>query len=254
MEYKKTINYIIQILKGESKKVIRELIRERELYTKCEQFEEASKVQQKIKAMNTITKPVKKPFEYEKNPNLKTDLRKKELEDLKNCLTAAGLNVEHLKKIECFDVSTIQGTNSTASMIVFINGEKDSGQYRRFKIKTVGSITKPNDFAMMEETLMRRFNHKEWEFPCLIIVDGGKGQISSAKKILDAKNLEIPLIGLAKREETIIVPVFSDKKFMEIRLSRNSNALKLIMRIRDEAHRFAITYHRKLRSKSFLDH
>jgi len=100
---------------------------------------------------------------------------------------------------------------------------------------------------MMEEVLQRRLHHAEWPYPDLIIVDGGKGQVSTAVKVLQNLNLKIPIIGLAKKEETIIT---SD--FKEIVLPKNSDALKLIMRIRDEAHRFAITYHRKLRSKSFL--
>ena len=129
-------------------------------------------------------------------------------------------------------------------MTVLTNGQKDTSSYRKFKIRYTKN--EPNDFAMMEEILVRRFNHPEWPFPDLLVVDGGKGQVSVALKVLNQKNLEIPLIGLAKREETIVT---SDLK--EINLSKDSPALLLIMRIRDEAHRFAITYHRNLRSKGF---
>lgn len=100
---------------------------------------------------------------------------------------------------------------------------------------------------MMEEVLQRRLKHSEWQYPDLIIVDGGRGQVSSALKVLSTIGLNIPLIGLAKKEETIIT-----SNLQEISLPRESDALKLIMRIRDEAHRFAITYHRKLRSKNFV--
>jgi excinuclease ABC subunit C len=122
----------------------------------------------------------------------------------------------------------------------------------------------PNDFAMMKEVLERRLKHIEWEFPDLIIVDGGRGQISSALKVLQENSLNIPLIGLAKREETIIMPLKQNNKsstetaivgelsFREILLPKSSPSLHLVMRIRDEAHRFAITYHKKLRSKSAL--
>ena len=97
---------------------------------------------------------------------------------------------------------------------------------------------------MMQETLTRRLRHPEWPQPSLIVVDGGKGQITSALKALEETNTVYPVIGLAKREETIIT---SD--FQEILLPKNTGALQLIMRIRDEAHRFALTYHRKLRQK-----
>jgi excinuclease ABC subunit C len=97
---------------------------------------------------------------------------------------------------------------------------------------------------MMREVLERRLKHSEWPAPSLLVIDGGKGQVSSVKETLTELKLNIPLIGLAKREETIIT---SD--FKEIRLPKNSKALHLIMRLRDEAHRFAITYHKKLRSK-----
>lgn len=244
-EYKKTILYILQILRGQSKKVMKKLEKERNGLTNKELFEEAREVQKQLDALYAVTQPVKRPFEYEQNPNLKVDLRYQELEWLKKHLHNAGVFVEKLSKIECYDISTIQGAFSTASLVVFTDGEKNSSLYRRFRIKTVGSISKPNDFAMMREVLQRRFRHEEWEFPNLIIVDGGKGQISSALEILTRNNLSIPLVGLAKREETIIT---SD--FKEIVLPKSSPALQLVMRIRDEAHRFAITYHRKLRLKA----
>ncbi|MGK5093999.1 SdrD B-like domain-containing protein, partial [Deltaproteobacteria bacterium TL4] len=126
---------------------------------------------------------------------------------------------------------------AVGSMTVLTNGKKNTSLYRKFKIRYTKEES--NDFAMMEEVLRRRFNHPEWPFPDLLVVDGGKGQVSVALKVLKRKNLEIPLIGLAKREETIIT---SDLK--EIHLPKDSKGLLLIMRIRDEAHRFAITYHR----------
>jgi excinuclease ABC subunit C len=101
---------------------------------------------------------------------------------------------------------------------------------------------------MMEEVITRRFKHNEWEFPDLIIVDGGKGQISSTLKVLVRENIKIPVVGLAKHEEIIITA-----NFKEIKLPKNSKQLHLVMRIRDEAHRFAITYHKKLRSKSIYN-
>ena len=246
-EYKKTIRHIIDFLKGNTKKIIRDLIKERIVASKSEQFEKAKIIQNKIIAIELITSPsYKNTFDSDINPNFSEDLRKKETSDLKKVLIKNKVGVKALVKIECYDISNISGTNATGSLVVFTNGEKDSKWYRRFKIKLNNG---PDDFAMMKEVISRRMKHKEWPMPDLIIVDGGKGQVSSAlKAIKQFNNLAIPVIGLAKREETIIT---SD--FKEILLPKDSDAIKLIMRIRDEAHRFAITYHRKLLSKNFLN-
>lgn len=244
--YSKNIKYLIRFLEGDARSVIKDLEKERDYLSKKEEFENAQKIQKQIDAINLIINPVKKPFEYDTNPNLLSDIRATELKELKNTLKDAGIKNSSLGRIECFDISNISGKLATGSMVVFINGEKDTSLYRRFKINplTVG----PNDFAMMEEVLQRRIRHlTDWGVPDLIIVDGGKGQISSAVKALKENKLMIPVIGLAKREEIIITSGF---KF--IRLPKDSNGLKLLMRIRDEAHRFAITYHKKLRSRLFL--
>ena len=210
-----------------------------------EDFEKASLLQNKIAAIALVTDPFYKTrLDLDINPNLISDLREKEIQDLTNILNKNCIYVKSLKRIECFDISNTSGTNSTGSMVTFINGEKNSSWYRKFKIKTLNG---PNDFGMIEEVLKRRLNHKEWSYPDLIIVDGGKGQVSTGVKVLQNIDLKIPIIGLAKKEETIVT---SDLK--EINLPQDSSALKLIMRIRDEAHRFAITYHHKLRSKSLF--
>ena len=241
--YRKTILHIIDFLNGKTKKVTDELEKERDLFSKNEDFEQAQDVQKKIDSIKLITSNVYKPFEYELNPNLRIDVIYKELDDLKDILIKNGVKVSDLNRIECYDISNTSGLNATGSMVVFTNGEKDTSSYRRFKIKKFYG-NKPNDFAMMQEVLGRRLKHKEWLTPSLIIVDGGKGQISSVKEVLDRIKADIPLVGLAKREETIITA-----DFKEIKLPKNSKSLHLVMRLRDEAHRFAITYHKKLRSK-----
>ena len=244
--YKNNIKHIIQFFEGNTKKIIKELENERDIFTKNEDFEEAGKIQKKIDAINLITTKKHNPFEYEINPNLKSDLRSKEIKELTNALNENGVNTKSLNRIECYDISNISGVHATGSMVVFTNGEKDGDNYRRFKIKRPPRVI-PNDFAMMREVIKRRLTHKEWGKPDLIIVDGGKGQISSAMKALFEAEVDIPIIGIAKREETIIT---SD--FKSIRLAKNSDALNLVKRIRDEAHRFAITYHKKLRSKYLI--
>lgn len=171
-------------------------------------------------------------------------------------------------RIECYDISTLQGQHTVASMVVFAKGVARKSDYRRFKIKTLGD--KPDDFAAMEEVLRRRFTRMRDEgygvkkapgqkqetvnpwamVPDLIIIDGGKGQLNAALKILTEFDLReaIPLVSLAKREEEIFVPGQSQP----ILLPRNSQSLYLVQRIRDEAHRFAIGYNRSLRRKAGL--
>ncbi|MDO8583157.1 MAG: excinuclease ABC subunit UvrC [bacterium] len=244
-EYKKTIKHIIDFLSGNTRKIIRDLKKERKIASGNEEFEKADLIQNKINAIELITKPFYSNFfDPYINPNFIEDLRKKEIDELKEILNKNNVNVQKLERIECYDISNISGTNATGSMVVFTNGEKDSDWYRRFRIRLNKG---PDDFSMMQEVLQRRIKHAEWPTPDLIIVDGGKGQISSASKVLNNLGVKISLIGLAKREETIIT-----SEFKEISLPEDSAALKLVMRIRDEAHRFAITYHRHLRSKNLL--
>jgi excinuclease ABC subunit C len=156
-------------------------------------------------------------------------------------------------RMECFDISNIQGTNAVGSMVVFDFARPRKDQYRKFKIRKMDT---PDDFAMMNEMLERRLKRsleekegKAWPMPDLIIIDGGKGQLSTAVSVLRRHDLtHTPVIGLAKRLEEIFLP----GKPKPIRLPENSIALYLLQRIRDEAHRFAIAYHRKLRSKGAI--
>ncbi len=153
-------------------------------------------------------------------------------------------------RMECYDISHIQGTNTVASMVTFINGVKKRSEYRKFKVKSTEG--KPDDFLSMKEVLTRRLNHlgeEKWEKPDLIIIDGGKGQLSSVMKIIEELGIkDIDVVSLAKKNEEIFLP----NKSKPVLLPRNSSALFLFQRIRDEAHRFAITFHRKLRSKSMV--
>lgn len=184
-------------------------------------------------------------------------LRKGSL-SLKNDLQAAeelqqALGLEHpLERMDCFDISHTQGSETVASMVVFRNGTSSKKDYRRYKI--VSAEGKPDDFKSMQEVVYRRYRDYE-DLPSLVVIDGGKGQLSSALEVIRGLGLDdLPVVGLAKREEEIFKPHQSES----IMLDREGAALHLIQRIRDEAHRFAITYHRKLRGKrnlvSVLDH
>ena len=153
-------------------------------------------------------------------------------------------------RMECYDISHIQGTNTVASMVTFINGLSKKSEYKKFKIKSTEG--KPDDFLSMKEVLTRRLSRlgeKGWDKPDLIIIDGGKGQLSSVMKVVEDMGVTgIDFVSLAKRQEEVFLP----HKSKSILLPRESSALFLIQRIRDEAHRFAITFHRKLRSKNSL--
>lgn len=153
-------------------------------------------------------------------------------------------------RVECYDISHIQGTNTVASMVVFINGLPAKSEYRKFKIKTV-EVGKPDDFQSMKEVLSRRLARlDEANYPDLIIIDGGKGQLSSVMQIVEEMGIsDINFVSLAKREEEIFVPHQS----RPVIFPKNSEQLYFFQRIRDEAHRFAITFHRKLRQKSTLE-
>ncbi len=162
-----------------------------------------------------------------------------------------GLKI-YPRSMECYDISNISGVDKVGSMVVFIDGEADRNSYRRFKIKTVEGA---NDFASLQEVLTRRLQklgtEEEEKFPRpdLIIIDGGKGQLSSVKEIFDKMQIdEIELVSLAKREEEVFTLYRDDS----IKIPHRDYALKMLQRIRDEAHRFAITYFRNIHSKRNL--
>jgi excinuclease ABC subunit C len=181
------------------------------------------------------------------------------LEAMTNLAKALGMKRLPIR-IEGYDISNISGQETVASMVVLSDGRPDKSQYRKFRMRLQG---KPDDFAMMQEVLWRRFKRGLSEreemkttgrggkfsvFPDLILVDGGKGQVSAARKVLDELNLDIPLAGLAKKNEEIYLPGCEEP----LVLPRDSGALYLVMRLRDEAHRFALAYHRRLRGQRGL--
>lgn len=161
------------------------------------------------------------------------------LEELKQILNLDSIP----QRIESFDISNIQGVDSIGSMVVFTNGKKDKKEYRRYKIKTVIG---PNDYDSMAEIVERRL--KYGDFPDLMLLDGGKGQVSAVKKILDKYNVEIPLWGMYKDDKHRTKGLISQEK--EIELDRTSNLYRFVASIQEEVHNYAISYHRSLRNKS----
>lgn len=179
--------------------------------------------------------------------NKKKD-RKGILESLKT-----KLNLKNIPyRIEGYDISNISGTNSVCSMVVFINGTKASKHYRKFKIK---EVVGPNDFASLKESIIRRLeklSSDDISFsskPDLILIDGGKGQIGTCRDIIKSYNKDIDVISLAKKQEEIFV----EDNLLSVKLSKDDDGLKLLQKVRDEAHRFAITFHRKLRKKKQIE-
>ncbi len=189
-------------------------------------------------------------YRAEQMKNLEIKNPERHTERLMNAMQKELHLTHQPRHIECFDNSNLQGTNPVASCVVFRDGKPSRKEYRHFNVKTVVG---PDDFASMREIVYRRYSRlleEGAELPDLIIVDGGKGQLSSAYEVLCALGIEnrVPIVGLAKRIEEIFFP--SDP--MPYYLSRTGEPLKVVCHIRDEAHRFGITFHRQKRSKAFI--
>jgi excinuclease ABC subunit C len=247
-EYKSNIRQIKSILDGKIDKVMKNLRSEMEKYSRSEQFEKASGVRDKIQKLEYITKPQIPAEFYIQNPNLVGEIRAKELKDLLSLLrrhekpNSKVFISDSLSRIECFDVAHLAGTNPTASMVTFIDGEADKNYYRHFKIKKAKG---GDDYESLREVCRRRSKYFEvWGKPDLIIVDGGVGQVAAFSGVLKNKNIKIPVVGIAKHPDRLII----GKE--KIKLSGPS--LNLVSRMRDEAHRFAQRYHHKLFAKSLI--
>ncbi len=239
--YRKTIKRIKLLLNGQLQTLQKDLLQQMKAYSKAQDYEKASGYKKKLENLQYLTQHFRDPKEFLDTETLVDDFTQKRLDDLQQVLNIP----EALDRIECYDISNIQGTNATGSMVVFTSGLADKSQYRRFKVR---SLNTPNDFLMMKEVLTRRFKN-DWPTPDLIIVDGGKGQLGIGVAVLESLSLKIPIVGLAKRYEEIHLPYIKEP----IKLPQSSPARLLIESLRDEAHRFAITYHRKLRSIGFVE-
>ena len=274
-EYNKNIKNLTAVLKGKRTSVLKKFQREMKLASKNQEYEKAGSLRDQIQDLEIIFFHAKvlRP-EEEKTPihwkNTETYLQK-----------ILGTS-KPISRVEAYDISNIQGTEATGSMPVFIDGKPAKEHYKKFKVHISG---KPNDFAMLHEVLSRRLKHKEWGYPDLMIIDGGKGQLSAALKALDqykipaspktasrggqdtpvpkqssvrgtAKYPSTPLradkihvAAIAKKHNELFLPGLAKPLLLKDMPQDVSN---LILYIRDEAHRFAINYHRKLRKKELL--
>lgn len=249
-KYKLNIKRIKALLDGKIKNVTNELYKEMKVFSDRKLFEEALELRDKIRKIEYITNRNTKPESYLENPNLYEDIKEGELKDLSKILLKYRLNIKKLERIECFDIAHLQGAGKAASMVTFIKGEPAKEYYRHFKIYKAKD---GDDYAAMKEVAGRRKKHfEDWGRPNLIIVDGGKGQLSMFMN--EFKDTGIPIIGLAKRFETLVIPsvYLGANTFKEHRLLPGA-AKNLVLRLRNEAHRFAQSYHHKLISKSLFE-
>ncbi|MFH1857558.1 MAG: excinuclease ABC subunit UvrC [Candidatus Omnitrophota bacterium] len=218
-------------LEGSREELLRSLSQKMQTLSRAKHYEEAAKVRDEIEALSGVAAGNQRPGWLEQLAALKETLRMDRLP----C------------RIEAFDISNIFGSSAVGSMVSFVDGIPSKDGYRRFRVETVGGI---DDYEMMREVVRRRYarvKRERLERPDLIVIDGGKGHLSAARGVLRELDLEaIHVIGIAKRLERIYVVGRSEP----IELPGDSKALHLIQRIRDEAHRFAISYHRLLRGKT----
>lgn len=224
--YKKIINKFSKFLDGKKVQLLEELTKEMLAASKREQFEQAAQLKKMIYGINYLTQS-NRVKAYLENPNFLEEETTLALRQLQKDLNLYKIP----QRIEGYDISNIQGKEAVGSMVVLTNGAIDKSQYRKFKIKISG---RPNDVGMLKEMIRRRMKNN-WPLPDLIIVDGGRGQARAVKS-------QIPVYGLAKRMEWLYPP-----KGDVIKLSKRSLSLRLLQKLRDESHRFAVAYHRKLR-------
>lgn len=232
-EYRRTIHHIVRVLEGEKDKLYQDLKAEMESLSKDKKYEQAIKARDQMRAIGAL---------YSSSPDVNYF---KEGEQVQRAL---GLS-KSPERIECIDISTTMGERAVGSLVSFLNGKPDKSQYRKFRIKDVKGM---DDFLMVAQVVRRRYGRLKREglpYPDLVMIDGGKGQLSAATAELKKLDIDIPLISLAKREEEVFLP----GKRNPVILSRDSLALRLLQRVRDEAHRFAVSYHRLLRAKKVFE-
>lgn len=256
--YRQNLKKLMQYLKGERIQLVRTIEKDMLAAAKTHDFETAAQLRNQLNALKGLNKQI--VFGDREFLDISKDRGLSELSGI--------LGLEKIpRRIEGFDISHMQGTDNVASMVVFTSGMPEKAAYRKFKLRIPGN----DDFAHMHEALSRRLsekNRKDWGTPELILIDGGKGQLQAAIRARDEAGLSIPMIGLAKREEEIVVHLESSNVVMKklalqqanalveqsdafalILLPRNSHVVKLLQRIRDESHRFAVSYHSVLKSK-----
>jgi excinuclease ABC subunit C len=258
-DYRSNIRKIKYFFEGKKQELIEKLKSEMFNLSASKDFEKAAQIRDQIADLVYLTQKVdvEESTDEVKFRQIKRQNQSMALNDLIEIVDDPRLELHQDFKMECYDISNIQGTNAVGSMVVFVNGVPENSLYRKFKIKTKNT---PDDFEMLREVIRRRVKALETRsedksfgtLPDLFIIDGGKGQLSSTYAIMQELGVDRPIISLAKRFEDIFVPIDGEGEleFKKKILPLGSQARFLMQRIRDEAHRFAITYHRKLRKEA----
>jgi excinuclease ABC subunit C len=235
--YMANIKAIRDILTGRRSSLVKELKKEMETAGKKHDFDAAIVLRNKLERLERVFYNA----QVIKNSEI--------LKSYNSALPALLKSKKPIIRIEGYDISNIQGNHATGSMVTFIQGEADKNFYRKFNIKTVRGS---NDTAMLREVIERRFNHPEWPFPDLILIDGGKGQVSSALSVLKDMGISIPLVGLSKDDRHMGHQLIIPGRKHPLSLTKLGLTDKnLLLAVDAEAHRFAISYYRKLHRKSF---
>jgi excinuclease ABC subunit C len=240
-EYKKIIGNIKHILNGNFKKLTSTLKKEMDQFSKNENYEFAKLRRDQLMSVEYIMSGWKNLNNLYQQIDLPEDRAYKALRELKSVLLPHIHHLIDINRIEAYDISNLGSKYFVGSMVVFQNGKIDLDEYRKFKIYTKAT---QDDQYMIKEVVWRRLKHPEWRLPQIILVDGGKPQVSAASMVLDEYKGKISLIGLAKREETIVIKTAD--YWTEINLPKNSPSLLLLQHLRDEAHRFANKYRKEL--------
>ncbi len=237
-QYKKNIKQVISILNGNVKTIIKDLSRQLNVLIKNDRFEQAIIIRNKIFRFDRLLN-LKDDSDFYKNNN------EKNLDEILDILKKYFPQLIKLERIETYDISNLGLKQAVGSMVVMKNKQIDKKEYRKFKIRQVGLRS---DFDRLKEVINRRL-HQKWPIPDLIIIDGGRPQIKAILKIFESNNRSIPLIGIAKNPDRVILGV---EGFPNLFLKNDSKVLNIIRLLRDESHRFARKYHLFLRSKDFL--
>lgn len=247
-KYLKNVRLAKSLLNSDINKIKKALANDIQKYSENQLYEDAREAKEKLECLNYITQPIFLADQFIKNPNFVSDIYDKQTKELQGLLSDT-LKTKKLKRIECYDISHLSGIATAASMVVAENGQMDSSKYRHFRIR---KKTNADDIKSLDEVIKRRLKHlSDWGVPDLVIVDGGKTQ---TKKFYESlSKYQILVVGIAKRYETLIIPSESKGKveFTSILLKKGP-AKNLVVRLRNEAHRFAQRYHHILIKKALL--
>lgn len=239
--YLKNIKAIKKLLSGKSKVLVKSRVADMQKFASVQKFEEAQNVKRQIEKIEYMLSEFRDPMDFLTQPTLVDDLAATRLKSLKAVLELSKIP----SRIECYDISNTSGKEATGSMAVFENGQSQKSQYRKFRIKFKNM---PDDYEMIREVLSRRFKNS-WPKPDLVVIDGGRGQLNAALSVLKKNGVNIPTIAIAKKFEEI----YRTEKSLPLRLEKQNPARQLIQAARDEAHRFALSYHRLLRAKKLYE-